>query len=166
MGSNRFLYDFSSEKPIPSPTHTHTHTHTGTRTLAHPGVGGVPGEGSPFQPLPLEKAIKIHAVQVLVEGSSPQVFVDGPGSGETKRWTAYNLDLGAGGQSFIQQVRAGPHPLPDFGNANTQGPPTDAAGVARGPIILQRLCETDGCCKGLASIGRGRCSRLRDTQQA
>ena len=52
-----------------------------THTLVHTGVWGVPPQKhSPFQPLPLEKAIKIHAVQVLVEGFSPQVVVDRPSS--------------------------------------------------------------------------------------
>ena len=41
MGSNRFLYDFSSEKPIPSPTHTHTHTHTRAHAHWHTLVWGV-----------------------------------------------------------------------------------------------------------------------------
>lgn len=67
-------YMASQVKTCPPPLHT----------LAH-ACGGVPGPHSPFQPLPLEKAIEIHAVQVLTEGPSPQVVVDRPARGKHRQ---------------------------------------------------------------------------------
>lgn len=72
----------------------------------HSGVGG-PGERSPFQPLPLEKAIKIHAVQILTEGLSTQVLVDRPGSEGTEKHFITLASEQTGRAVRVQQVSAG-----------------------------------------------------------
>lgn len=123
----------SNQPPLPL-THTHCHTHTGCA-----------GECSPFQPLPLEKAIKIHAVQILVEGFSTQVVVDRPGSEGTEKHFII----------LIQQADAmlRPHPFPDFGNANTQGP--EAPPFQEVTEIAWMILQTRAECVARAAPGLG-----------
>lgn len=85
---------------------------------------------SPFQPLPLEKTVKIHAVQIFMERFSPQVVMDRSSSDgkEDKHFT-------------ITIFQHGGKAVSSFGNASRQGLSShaDAARLARGPAILLRV---------------------------
>lgn len=74
---------------------------------------------SPFQPLPLQEAVKVHAVQVLEEWLSTQVVVDRPGPQGTE------------GQALHSAATTWAHAFPAFGNA-PQAPGPDVVLLATG----------------------------------